>query len=93
MNGVAYLGKRWKKYRTGFEEVFPYTLDIAPKVMFVKWQKDHHEQHDELVKVLGVNLDWRMNECLDGQRKKVWLMFKLLKLFKLAIIDEFRGRS
>ena len=74
MNGVAYLGKRWKKYRTGFEEVFPYTLDIAPKEMFVKWQKDHHKRHDELVKVLGVNLDWRMNECLDGQRKKFLLV-------------------
>mmetsp|Transcript_11030 Transcript_11030/g.12787 ORF Transcript_11030/g.12787 Transcript_11030/m.12787 type:complete len:637 (-) Transcript_11030:508-2418(-) len=88
-NGVAYLGERWKRRRTGFEGVCPYTLDTAPKEMFVKWQNDHHERRDELVKVLGVNLEWRMNECSDGQRKKVRLMFKLLKPFKLAIIDEF----
>lgn len=89
VNGVAYLGERWKRRRTGFEGVCPYTLDTAPKEMFVKWQKDNQERRDELVKVLGVNLSWRMNECSDGQRKKVRLLFKLLKPFKLAIIDEF----
>ncbi len=89
VNGVAYLGERWKRRRTGFEGVCPYTLDTAPTEMFVKWQNDHRERRDELVKVLGVNMDWRMNECSDGQRKKVRLMFKLLKPFKLAIIDEF----
>lgn len=89
VNGVAYLGERWKRRRTGFEGVCPYTLDTAPTEMFTKWQKDHQDRRDELVKVLGVNLDWRMNECSDGQRKKVRLMFKLLKPFKIAIIDEF----
>mmetsp|Transcript_42745 Transcript_42745/g.129896 ORF Transcript_42745/g.129896 Transcript_42745/m.129896 type:complete len:662 (-) Transcript_42745:87-2072(-) len=89
VNGVAYLGERWKRRRTGFEGVCPYTLDSAPTEMFTKWQSDHKERRDELVKVLGVNLDWRLNECSDGQRKKVRLMFKLLKPFKLAIIDEF----
>ena len=89
VNGIAYLGERWKRRRTGFEGVCPYTLDTAPTEMFVKWQKDHAERRDELVKVLGVNLDWRLNECSDGQRKKVRLLFKLLKPFKLAIIDEF----
>ena len=89
VNGVAYLGERWKRRRTGFEGVCPYTLDTAPTEMFTKWQADHVERRDELVKVLGVNLDWRLNECSDGQRKKVRLMFKLLKPFKLAIIDEF----
>lgn len=89
VNGVAYLGERWKRRRTGFEGVCPYTLDTAPTEMFVKWQNDNVERRDELIKVLGVNMDWRMNECSDGQRKKVRLMFKLLKPFKLAIIDEF----
>lgn len=89
VNGVAYLGERWKRRRTGFEGVCPYTLDTTPTEMFVKWQRDHPERRDELVKVLGVNLDWRMNECSDGQRKKVRLLFKLLKPFQLAIIDEF----
>jgi len=88
-NGVAYLGERWKRRRTGFEGVCPYTLDTTPREMFVKWQEENSDRRDELVRVLGVNMDWRLNECSDGQRKKVRLMFKLLKPFKLAIIDEF----
>ena len=89
VNGVAYLGERWKRRRTGFEGVCPYTLNTTPTEMFVKWQQDNSERRDELIKVLGVNMDWRMNECSDGQRKKIRLLFKLLKPFKLAIIDEF----
>mmetsp|Transcript_34212 Transcript_34212/g.37825 ORF Transcript_34212/g.37825 Transcript_34212/m.37825 type:complete len:635 (-) Transcript_34212:121-2025(-) len=89
VNGVAYLGERWKRRRTGFDGICPYTLDTTPSEMFVKWQKDYKERRDELVKILGVNLEWRLNECSDGQRKKVRLMFKLLKPFKLVIIDEF----
>jgi CCR4-NOT complex subunit CAF16 len=89
VNGVAYLGERWKRRRTGFEGVCPYTLDTTPSEMFVKWQQDHPDRRDELIKVLGINMEWRMNECSDGQRKKVRLMFKLLKPFTIAIIDEF----
>ena len=89
VNGVAYLGERWKRRRTGFEGVCPYTLDTTPEEMFVKWQQDNRERRDELIKVLGVNMEWRMNECSDGQRKKIRLLFKLLKPFKIAIIDEF----
>ena len=89
VNGIAYLGERWKRRRTGFEGICPYTVDSAPSEMFKKWQKDHKERRDELVKVLGINMEWRLHECSDGQRKKVRLMFKLLKPFKLAIIDEF----
>lgn len=89
VNGVAYLGERWKRRRTGFEGICPYTVDTAPSEMFKKWQKDHKERRDELIKVLGINMEWRMNECSDGQRKKVRLLFKLLKPFQLCIIDEF----
>lgn len=89
VNGVAYLGERWKRRQTGFEGVCPYTLDTTPEEMFVKWQSDHPDRRDELIKVLGINMSWRMNECSDGQRKKVRLMFKLLKPFRIAIIDEF----
>ena len=36
-----------------------------------RWQEENLERRDELVRVMGINLDWRMNECSDGQRKKV----------------------
>jgi CCR4-NOT complex subunit CAF16 len=88
-NGVCYLGNTWKRQQTGFNGICPYTIDCAASEMFVKWQTEHVERRDELVKVLGIDLNWRMNECSDGQRKKVQIMIKLLKPFKVCIIDEF----
>jgi ABC-type uncharacterized transport system ATPase subunit len=88
-NGVAYLGGVWKRRRTGFEGICPYTMDIPAREMMQKWQQENIERRDELVRVLGINLDWRMHECSDGQRKKVRIMIKLLRPFQLCIIDEF----
>ena len=88
-HGVAYLGGVWKRRRTGFEGIEPYSMDIAARDMMKKWQDENLERRDELVRVLGINLDWRMHECSDGQRKKVRIMLKLLRPFKLCVIDEF----
>jgi len=88
-NGVAYLGGTWKRRRTGFEGVCPYTMDCAASEMMSNWQEEFKERRDELVKVLGINLNWRMHECSDGQRKKVRIMIKLLRPFQLCVIDEF----
>ena len=57
--------------------------------MMAKWQEEFKERRDELVRVLGINLNWRMHECSDGQRKKVRIMIKLLRPFQLCVIDEF----
>jgi CCR4-NOT complex subunit CAF16 len=88
-NGVAFLGGTWKRRRTGFEGMCPYTMDCAASEMMQKWQEQHKERRDELVRVLGINLNWRMHECSDGQRKKVRIMIKLLRPFQLCVIDEF----
>ncbi|KAL3790452.1 hypothetical protein ACHAWO_007142 [Cyclotella atomus] len=88
-NGVAYLGGTWKRRRTGFEGMCPYTMDVAASEMMADWQEQFKERRDELVRVLGVNLNWRMLECSDGQRKKVRIMIKLLRPFQLCVIDEF----
>ena len=40
------------------------------------------ERRDELVRVMGINLDWRLNECSDGQRKEVLLRsLSILQMF------------
>ena len=88
-NGVAFLGGTWKRRRTGFEGMCPYTMDCAASEMMAKWQEQHIERRDELVRVLGINLNWRMHECSDGQRKKIRIMIKLLRPFQLCVIDEF----
>ena len=88
-NGVAYLGGAWKRRRTASTASDPYSMDIAARDMMKAWQDANPERRDELVRVLGMNLDWRMHECSDGQRKKVRIMLKLLRPFRLCVIDEF----
>ncbi|KAK7250304.1 ABC family ATPase [Aureococcus anophagefferens] len=73
----------------GFEGIEPFSMDIAARDMMKKWQAENLERRDELVRVLGINLDWRVHECSGGQRKKVRIMLKLLRPFRLCVIDEF----
>ena len=86
--GLAYLGNRWER-NISFCGVSPYMADIRAGDMMKKWQNDNSKRRDELVKVLGINLDWKMHKVSDGQRKRVQIMLALLKPFKLLIIDEF----
>ena len=57
--------------------------------MMKSWQIANIERRNELVDVLEIDLNWRMNKVSDGQRKRVQIMLALLKPFKLLLIDEF----
>ncbi len=72
--GVAYLGGVWKRRRTGFEGIEPYSMDIAARDMMKKWQDENLERRDELVRVLGINLDWRMHvtRCVEINWSARW---------------------
>ena len=63
--------------------------DIRAGDMMKKWQNENIDRRDELVKILDIDLDWKMHQVSDGQRKRVQIMLGLLKPFKFLIIDEF----
>ena len=86
--GLAYLGNKWQR-NISFCGVSPYMADIRAGDMMKVWQTDNLERRNELVKVLDINLDWKMHQVSDGQRKRVQIMLALLRPFKLLIIDEF----
>ena len=86
--GLAYLGPVYRPAGS-FNVWEAYARDIAARDMMRHWQEENIERRDELVKVLGINLDWRMHQVSDGQRKKVRIMLKLLKPFRLCVVDEF----
>ncbi|KAH8059294.1 ABC transporter [Aureococcus anophagefferens] len=98
LTGVIYLGLEHDEFdingnATPHDQanggIEPFSMDIAARDMMKKWQAENLERRDELVRVLGINLDWRMHECSGGQRKKVRIMLKLLRPFRLCVIDEF----
>ena len=86
--GLAYLGNRWQR-NISFCGVSPYMADIRAGDMMKKWQNENIDRRDELVKILDIDLDWKMHQVSDGQRKRVQIMLGLLKPFKFLIIDEF----
>jgi CCR4-NOT complex subunit CAF16 len=87
-NGLAYLGNKWSR-NISFCGTAPYTADIKAGEMMKQWQEDNIERRNELVKILNINLEWKMNKVSDGERKRVQILLALLKPFKLLIIDEF----
>lgn len=62
--------------------------DIAVNKMMEKLQATYPERRDELVELLGVDLNWRMHQLSDGQRRRVQLMLGLIRPFKILLLDE-----
>jgi len=87
-NGLSYLGNRWIR-NISFIGRSVYSADIKVRNMMKKVQQENIERRDELVEILDIDLDWKMHQVSDGQRKKVQIMLGLLKPFKLLLIDEF----
>lgn len=87
-HGLVYLGNRWIR-NLAFVGSTPYVADIKVENMMVKLQEKYSGRRDELIEVLGVDLEWKMHKISDGERKKVQIMLALLKPFKLVLIDEF----
>ena len=87
-NGLAYLGNRWIR-QDAFCGQSTYNCDICVEDVMKTWQENNIERRNELIKVLEIDLKWRMHQVSDGQRKKVQIMIALLKPFKLVLIDEF----
>ena len=77
-NGLAYLGNRWIR-NISFVGQSAYTADIRAGDMMKRWQNDNLDRRNELVDVLEINLDWRMHQVSDGQRKRVQITKSLNK--------------
>uniref|UniRef100_A0A0A9EIQ1 ATPase AAA-type core domain-containing protein n=1 Tax=Arundo donax TaxID=35708 RepID=A0A0A9EIQ1_ARUDO len=46
------------------------------------------KRRDELIKILDIDLAWRMHKVSDGQRRRVQICMGLLKTFKVLLLDE-----
>jgi len=56
--------------------------------MMTKLQETYPERRDEIVEMLGIDLDWRMHELSDGQRRRVQLLLGLIRPFSILLLDE-----
>ena len=56
--------------------------------MMKKLQADYPERREELIEMLGIDINWRMHQVSDGQRRRVQIFIGLLRPFKVLLLDE-----
>jgi len=85
----AHLDTNWGMRTVAFAGYgVPLQADIPVYSMMSKLQETYQERRDELVKLLGINLNWRMHMISDGQRRRVQLLLGLIRPFKILLLDE-----
>ncbi|KAK4739415.1 hypothetical protein R3W88_003112 [Solanum pinnatisectum] len=85
---LSYLGGEWRREVAfaGFE--VPIQMDVSAEKMIFGVPGTDPQRRDELIKVLGIDLSWRMHRSSDGQRRRVQICMGLLKPFKVLLLDE-----
>eukprot|EP00538_Stauroneis_constricta_P011713 CAMPEP_0119561878 /NCGR_PEP_ID=MMETSP1352-20130426/18892_1 /TAXON_ID=265584 /ORGANISM="Stauroneis constricta, Strain CCMP1120" /LENGTH=343 /DNA_ID=CAMNT_0007610179 /DNA_START=289 /DNA_END=1320 /DNA_ORIENTATION=- len=85
----AYLDCDWGMQSVAFVgAAVPLAADIPVHGMMQKLQASYPERRDELVEMLGIDLNWRMHQLSDGQRRRVQLLLGLIRPFKILLLDE-----
>ncbi|KAM7470091.1 hypothetical protein LguiA_008274 [Lonicera macranthoides] len=85
---LCYLGGEWRREVAfaGFEVAIQ--MDISAEKMICGVSGIDPQRRAELIKVLDVDLSWRMHKVSDGQRRRVQICMGLLKPFKVLLLDE-----
>jgi CCR4-NOT complex subunit CAF16 len=85
----AFLDTDWGTKTVAFGGFgIPLQADIRVGDMMQKLQEKYPERRDRLIKILEINVDWRMHRVSEGQRRRVQLFLGLLRPFKLLLLDE-----
>nr|GMC47345.1 ABC transporter I family member 20 [Ipomoea batatas] len=85
---LCYLGGEWRREVAfaGFE--VPIQMDVSAQKMIFGVAGVDPQRRDELIKVLGIDLSWRLHKASDGQRRRVQICMGLLKPFTVLLLDE-----
>lgn len=85
----AYLDCDWGMRTVAFAGAgVPLMADIPVHKMMERLQQSYPDRRDELVEMLGIDLNWRMHQLSDGQRRRVQLLLGLIRPFKVLLLDE-----
>ncbi|XP_059437914.1 ABC transporter I family member 20 [Corylus avellana] len=85
---LSYLGGEWRREVAfaGFD--VPIQMDVSAEKMIHGVAGIDPQRRAELIKVLDIDLSWRMHKASDGQRRRVQICMGLLKPFKVLLLDE-----
>lgn len=82
LEGVTYLGLEWV--------LNPIVRrDMAVPVLLSSVGGDAYpERRDELLRILDVDVNWRLHAVSDGERRRVQLVMGLLRPWSILLLDE-----
>jgi CCR4-NOT complex subunit CAF16 len=80
---LSYLGGEWRRdvAFAGFD--VPLQMDVAAEKMIFGVQGIDATRRDRLIKVLDIDLTWRMHKVSDGQRRRVQICMGLLRPYQV----------
>lgn len=79
---VTYLGTEWAN-----NEITQRDIPVTVLVESIGGSY-YKERRDMLINLLDIDITWRMNQCSDGERRRVQLCMGLLKPWDLLLLDE-----
>jgi CCR4-NOT complex subunit CAF16 len=82
LEGVTYLGLEWV-----LNPIVRTDIDV-PTLLSSVGGDYYHERRDELIRILDIDLAWRMHAVSDGERRRVQLAMGLLRPWSILLLDE-----
>ena len=82
LEGVTYLGLEWV-----LNPIVRTDIDV-PTLLASVGGEAYPERRDELVRILDIDLKWRMHMVSDGERRRVQLAMGLLRPWQFLLLDE-----
>jgi CCR4-NOT complex subunit CAF16 len=67
---------------------FPFDVDLRVRELMASRPHADAGRRDELIELLGVDLEWHMHQVSDGQRRRVQLLLGLLAPAEVMLLDE-----
>jgi CCR4-NOT complex subunit CAF16 len=66
----------------------PLQADIPVRSLMKQLQEDYPQRRDELIKLLRIDINWRLHEVSDGQRRRIQIFLGLIRPFRILLIDD-----
>lgn len=85
---LSYLGPQWRRDIAFAGNNVAMQGDISAGKMIFGVEGVDPERRDRLIKMLDVDLTWRLNRVSDGQRRRVQIAMGLLKPYQVLLLDE-----
>jgi len=88
-NSITFINNEWGMRTVAYCGYnLPLQSSIAVKDMMKHLKRNYPERSKQLIEVLDINEDWKLNCVSEGQRKRIQLYLNLIKPFKVCLLDE-----